>query len=83
MDGGIGMMQALGASFYRKDGHLLEFVAKEMAELERIELSTLDSRLQQCQIEIVCDVNNPLIGQHGAAKTFAPQKGLLTKWLPI
>nr|CBA74220.1 glycerate kinase [Arsenophonus nasoniae] len=75
VDGGIGMMQALGASFYRKDGHLLEFVAKEMAELERIELSTLDSRLQQCQIEIVCDVNNPLIGQHGAAKTFAPQKG--------
>ncbi|HGJ5874245.1 MAG TPA: glycerate kinase [Arsenophonus apicola] len=75
VDGGIGMMQALGARFYRKDGHLLELVAKEMVALQRIDLSTLDSRLQQCQIEIVCDVNNPLIGEQGAAKIFAPQKG--------
>lgn len=75
VDGGIGMMQALGAHFYRADGHLLEFVAKEMVELERIDLAGLDSRLQQCQIEIACDVNNPLVGEQGAAKIFSPQKG--------
>ncbi len=27
------------------------------------------------QIEVLCDVDNPLCGEHGAARTFGPQKG--------
>ena len=31
--------------------------------------------MQDCQIEILCDVDNPLLGPEGAARVFAPQKG--------
>ena len=27
------------------------------------------------EIEVLCDVDNPLCGEHGAARTFGPQKG--------
>lgn len=31
--------------------------------------------MKNCQIEILCDVDNPLLGPEGAAQVFAPQKG--------
>ncbi|MFJ7501540.1 glycerate kinase [Serratia grimesii] len=75
VDGGVGMVQALGGHFYRPDGKTLSLGAAELAILSGIDLSALDVRLQQCNIEVACDVDNPLVGPRGAASVFGPQKG--------
>lgn len=75
VDGGVGMVQALGGCFYRPDGKALSLGAVELATLSGIDLSALDGRLQQCNIEVACDVDNPLVGARGAATVFGPQKG--------
>ncbi|TNH05329.1 glycerate kinase [Testudinibacter sp. TR-2022] len=74
-DGGIGMLQALGAGFQDADGQALAFGGAALARLASIHLDQLDSRLQHVAIEVACDVDNPLCGQHGASATFGPQKG--------
>ena len=58
-DGGRGALEALGASF---DG-------------ERPDLAVLEKRLRGVRLVVACDVRNPLCGNDGAARKFAPQKG--------
>jgi glycerate 2-kinase len=41
----------------------------------RLDLATLDPRLSETDLRIACDVTNPLLGAHGAAATYGPQKG--------
>ncbi|OLQ94457.1 glycerate kinase [Vibrio ponticus] len=74
-DGGIGMAQALGARFLDSDGNELAFGGGAIANLEQIDLSGLDPRLQQVRLEVACDVDNPLCGPTGASYVFGPQKG--------
>ena len=38
--------------------------------------SGLDPRLDGLRIEVACDVDNPLVGEHGASAVFGPQKGV-------
>ncbi|MHB5987118.1 glycerate kinase [Klebsiella pneumoniae] len=73
-DGGIGFAQALGARFWRKDGTLLPAPAagQDLAHIQRIDLSGLDPRLQQSEIQVSCDVTNPLLGEHGATWVATP-----------
>lgn len=35
----------------------------------------LREALEGCQVELLCDVDNPFVGPRGAARVFAPQKG--------
>ncbi|HMI05817.1 MAG TPA: glycerate kinase, partial [Pedobacter sp.] len=35
----------------------------------------LDRRLSSCEIVVLCDVDNKLLGPDGAAAVFGPQKG--------
>jgi glycerate kinase len=58
-DGGAGILEAFGA----------------VDEGDRVDLSGLDERLSEVSLEIACDVSNPLLGEHGAAATYGPQKG--------
>lgn len=74
-DGGVGMLQALGCHFYKKDGIEIGFGATELKDLETIDTEALDKRLKECTFEIACDVTNPLCGTTGASAVFAPQKG--------
>lgn len=46
-----------------------------LRRLARVDLSGLDPRLAEAQIEIACDVTNPLLGPNGASAVFGPQKG--------
>ncbi|MGR6980432.1 glycerate kinase [Testudinibacter sp. P27/CKL/0425] len=74
-DGGVGMLQALGASFQNDRQQELGFGGEALAQMAQISLEQLDSRLQQVEIEVACDVDNPLCGPQGASATFGPQKG--------
>jgi glycerate 2-kinase len=75
VDGGVGMVQALGGRFLNTAGKPLAFGGADLAQLAKIDLSTVDKRIQDCKFEVACDVDNPLIGKQGAATIFGPQKG--------
>ncbi|MBB5191045.1 glycerate kinase [Silvimonas terrae] len=74
-DGGAGLAQALGARFTDLAGASIGPGGGALAQLAHIDFSTLDARLAQCQIDVACDVDNPLTGPQGASAIFGPQKG--------
>jgi len=74
-DGGAGMLQALGVQMLDEDGRSIGWGGGALAKLARIDVTCLDPRLQQCTIEVACDVDNPLLGSSGASAIFGPQKG--------
>ena len=76
-DAGVGMAQALGAVFRDKAGRVItEHGAGGMLhKIESVELDGMHPELRRAQIQVACDVENPLTGEHGAARVFAPQKG--------
>lgn len=74
-DGGSGMAQALGAKLLDQNNHQIPFGGGNLDELDKIDISNLDSRLQDVKIILASDVTNPLIGKDGASRVFGPQKG--------
>lgn len=74
-DGGIGMATALGYEFLDKDGRQLEPVGKNLALVHEIRSEKVHEKLKNANIQVACDVNNPLYGENGAAKVYGPQKG--------
>lgn len=74
-DGGVGMLQALGVSFKDQNGAELAWGGGVLNQIHTIDISGLDKRIKDVQIDVACDVNNPLIGVNGAAAIFGPQKG--------
>lgn len=74
-DGGIGMATALGVRFLDGNGQPVEPVGGALGMIQRIDLSGLDARLAAVRIEVICDVDNPLLGERGAAHVYGPQKG--------
>lgn len=74
-DAGVGMLQALGAAFLDDEGKPLVAGGAALKQLSKIDLSALDPRLATTQIEVACDVDNPLCGERGASAVFGPQKG--------
>ncbi len=74
-DGGAGMASALGARFLDRYGHDLPRGGAALADLYDIDLSGLDPRLEQTEIVVACDVDNPLCGPRGASAVYGPQKG--------
>lgn len=73
-DGGAGMLQALGASLHTEAGEATPGGAA-LAGLVSVDLSGLDPRLPETAVVLASDVDNPLLGERGAAAVFAPQKG--------
>lgn len=75
-DGGAGMLQALGARFLQQDEQQeIGFGGGELVALAKIAVDGMDRRLQECQVTVACDVDNPLTGRRGASAIFGPQKG--------
>ncbi|HEV3412916.1 MAG TPA: glycerate kinase [Puia sp.] len=75
VDGGTGILRALGARFLNSHGQPLHRLPLELTELASIDLTNLDPRLAATNIVVLCDVTNPLTGPFGAATVFGPQKG--------
>jgi len=74
-DCGVGMAQALGGKFLDEDGKQIGYGGQYLKDIEKIDLSQLDSRIAETEIEVACDVDNPLYGKNGAAYIYGPQKG--------
>lgn len=74
-DGGTGMARALGLKFLDRQGCELPEGGGDLARLRRIDASGLSSSVREIDIEVACDVDNPLLGEHGASRVYGPQKG--------
>ncbi|HID06182.1 MAG TPA: glycerate kinase, partial [Armatimonadetes bacterium] len=74
-DAGAGMAQALGVQLLDADGKQIGFGGGELGRLHRIDMSTLDPRINETEVIVACDVDNPLTGERGAAYVYSPQKG--------
>jgi glycerate kinase len=74
-DAGTGMLRALGVRFIDEAGAVLDRDIARYARLTEIDLAHLDSRILNVPIVVASDVDNPLTGAQGAARTYAPQKG--------
>lgn len=74
-DGGFGMLQALGVSGRDINNNEIKFGGIELIKLKSINFEKIDERIKLCNIRVACDVENPLVGEFGATKTFGPQKG--------
>lgn len=77
-DGGAGMFQALGGHLLDRQGQELARGGAALKQLAKIDVSSLDTRLQKVKIKIASDVTNPLTGPQGASWIFGPQKGATT-----
>jgi len=75
VDGGCGILNALGISFFNAGGDLLPATPGDLINMAKVDYSSLDKRIFDCELVILCDVNNKLLGQEGAAAVFGPQKG--------
>jgi glycerate kinase len=76
-DGGRGIVEALGArtSHLGSSGRSGSTSGSAPGDGVEVDLSTLDPRLAEATLDVACDVSNPLLGPHGAAATYGPQKG--------
>ena len=74
-DGGVGMLSALGYRFVDINGTEVHEGAQALENLARIDNQNVMQELKDCEFHIACDVNNPLCGELGCSRVFAPQKG--------
>jgi glycerate 2-kinase len=75
-DGGAGLLAALGVKFtgtFRRD---VDPTPDGLAKLISVDVTALDSRVNECEITLLSDVDNPLCGTMGATAIFGPQKGV-------
>ncbi len=72
VDGGVGAARALGWVFRGRTG---KSIGHGGGDLERIESIIPPAQFDLPPVEVLCDVDNPLCGERGAAAVFGPQKG--------
>lgn len=75
VDGGIGLLTALGARVLDENGRAVPPGGQGLAAARRVDLGALRTRVSGVAFTALCDVTSPLLGPHGAARMFGPQKG--------
>ena len=74
-DSAMGIMCALGTEFLDADGHHLMPCGENMEKIRHIETLGIPQTVRECRFTLLTDVDNPLCGERGSARIFAPQKG--------
>jgi glycerate kinase len=74
-DGGAGMAQALGYHLLDESGHELPPGGLALKRLARIHVGGVHARWKEAEVDVACDVTNPLTGPSGASAVYGPQKG--------
>ena len=74
-DAGCGAAAALGVQFFDGAGKSFVPVGGTLKDICRIDVSGLNPLLKRTRITAMCDIDNPLYGENGAAYIFGPQKG--------
>lgn len=74
-DGGIGMLQALGASITDENGEPVPLGGRALSGVSRVDISSCGETLRDAELVVLCDVDCKLLGPNGATRFFGPQKG--------
>jgi glycerate kinase len=74
-DGGSGILTGLGALLLDAEGDQVPDGGEGLASVVSLDLSGLHPRAREVRWRLAVDVTNPLVGEHGAAQVFGPQKG--------
>lgn len=74
-DGGAGMLQALGAQLHRSGARDIAAGGGALSTLVHVDLRPLEVKVAGIEFIVLTDVDNPLLGEQGAAAVFSPQKG--------
>lgn len=74
-DGGAGMLRALGYRFLDCEGRELRGDSATLGQIASIDCSQKHKALCDSHFTIASDVDNPLLGERGATRIYAPQKG--------
>lgn len=77
-DGGAGLLAALGAGA----DVALDRGPRGLAGVTTVDLAAATARVSGVELVAASDVDNPLAGLFGAAKTYGPQKGIPEDRLP-
>ena len=75
VDGGAGLLAALGVGLLDDAGTPIASGGAGLARLARIDLARIHPALSRVKLRVACDVDSTLLGLHGAAHLFGPQKG--------
>ena len=75
VDGGAGAALALGHRLLRADGNGVKVGPAWLSELHTVKPASDGDAFADVDIVAAVDVDNPLLGDRGAAPVFAPQKG--------
>ncbi len=74
-DGGTGMAAALGVRFLDNEEKPFVPTGGTLSHIKAIDISPTREFLKDCKITAMCDIDNPMYGETGAAFVFSPQKG--------
>jgi glycerate 2-kinase len=75
LDGGMGMLGALGADLRDCDRQPLRGIGADLARVASVDLTPARETIGNVELVLASDVESPLIGPNGAAYVFGPQKG--------
>lgn len=75
VDGGMGCLQALGLSLLDASGNEIRRGGQGLGDIVRVDAAGMDVGWGDVDIIIASDVDNPTLGEKGAAHVFGPQKG--------
>lgn len=78
-DGGYGCLIGLGAIFRDSKNNPLNSHTSEINKIKTLDIASLHPKLKQIKIEIIADVQGPLLGKNGCTELFARQKGATTQ----
>lgn len=74
-DMACGLLCAMGMKFYDKDKKSFIPSGGTLCHIADYDLSVLEKNIRGVEFEVMCDIDNPLYGENGAAYVFSPQKG--------
>ncbi|HWQ96786.1 MAG TPA: glycerate kinase [Clostridia bacterium] len=74
-DGGCGAAAAMGTRFFNAAGEEFVPVGGTLSQIARIDNAETKRLLHGVEVVAMCDIDNPMHGQRGAACVFSPQKG--------
>lgn len=83
-DMGSGMLEAMGVKFYDENRNLLTHLANEtLSKIDYIDFDEFNKLIENISFETLTDVTNPLLGEKGSIRVFAPQKGATAEMLGV
>ena len=75
VDGGTGMLKALGYKLLDNSGDEVPEGGQGLIGIAKIDPGGVSSKLMNCEIVIASDVVNPIFGDEGGIEVYGPQKG--------